>query len=46
MLENAFPGMEAPIEAEDMGEFIGNFLLNNHKFYNSRILPVALNDPE
>lgn len=46
MLENAFPGMQAPVESKEMGAFIGNFLLNNHKFYNGKILPVALSDPE
>lgn len=45
MLENAFPGMEAPVAPEEMGEFVGTFVLNNHKFYNGRVLPVALNDP-
>lgn len=45
MLENAFPGMQAPVEPKQMGEFVGTFVLNNHKFYNGRVLPVALNDP-
>ena len=46
MLEEAFPGIEAPIEAEEMGEYIADFALNGSTFYNGKILPVALEDPE
>ena len=45
MLENAFPGFEAPVSAADMGAYVGNFTLNAHKFYNGKILPVTLADP-
>ena len=45
MLQEAFPGMKAPVEPEQMGEFVGNFALNAHKFFNGKILPVALNNP-
>lgn len=45
MLENAFPGMQAPVQPGEMGEYIANFLLNAHKFYNGRVLPVSLADP-
>lgn len=46
MLEQAFPGIEAPVSPEEMGEYIADFSLNGAAFYNGRILPVALEDPE
>lgn len=45
MLESAFPGMEAPVHAGEMGRYISNFLQNAHTFYNGKVLPVALSDP-
>ena len=46
MLEEAFPGIEAPTTAEEMGKYIGDFALNGSTFYNGKVLPVALEDPE
>jgi NAD(P)-dependent dehydrogenase (short-subunit alcohol dehydrogenase family) len=46
MFEEAFPGFEAPVSPKQMGEYIGNFILTGHQFYNGKVLPVALNDPE
>lgn len=45
MLEQAFPGIEAPVTAQEMGEYIADFALNGSAFYNGKILPVALEDP-
>lgn len=45
MLEEAFPGMKAPVSAETMGEYIGDFTLTGHLFYNGKVLPVSLVDP-
>ncbi|WP_340105499.1 SDR family NAD(P)-dependent oxidoreductase [Rhodohalobacter sp. 8-1] len=45
MLESAFPGMDAPVTAGDMGRYISNFLENGHTFYNGKVLPVSLADP-
>lgn len=45
MLETAFPGMQAPVTADEMGSYVSDFLMNGHKFYNGKILPVALADP-
>ncbi len=45
MLETAFPGMQAPVSADEMGGYVADFLMNGHKFYNGKILPVALADP-
>ncbi|MGM0589638.1 MAG: SDR family NAD(P)-dependent oxidoreductase [Bacteroidota bacterium] len=45
MLQEAFPGMEAPVTATEMGTYVANFAINGSKFYNGKILPVALHDP-
>lgn len=45
MLENAFPGMQAPVNPDTMGKYIGDFVLTGHQFYNGKVLPVALMDP-
>jgi NAD(P)-dependent dehydrogenase (short-subunit alcohol dehydrogenase family) len=45
MLDEAFPGYKAPVDAEEMAEFISNFALNGHKFINGKIIPVAVNNP-
>lgn len=45
MLAEAFPGFEAPVSAQQMGDYIANFILTGHQFYNGKVLPVALNDP-
>lgn len=46
MLSEAFPGYEAPVSSKQMGKYIGNFVLDGHQFYNGKVLPVALNNPE
>ena len=45
MLETAFPGIEAPVEAGEMAHFIRDFLLTSHNFINGKILPITLADP-
>jgi NAD(P)-dependent dehydrogenase (short-subunit alcohol dehydrogenase family) len=45
MLEEAFPGYKAPVDAQEMAEFIADFALKGHKFFNGKILPVAVNNP-
>lgn len=45
MLESAFPGIEAPVEPGEMGQYISNFLVSAHTFYNGKVLPVSLADP-
>ncbi len=46
MLEEAFPSIEAPLTANEMGNYIANFAIEGSTFYNGKILPVALEDPE
>lgn len=46
MLEEAFPGFEAPVSAKEMGTYIADFALNGAKFYNGQVLPVTIGNPE
>jgi len=45
MLETAFPGYKAPLEPEEMAEYICDFALNAHRFMHGRIIPVSLTTP-
>jgi len=46
MLKEAFPGFEPPVTADEMGTYIADFTLRGHRFYNGKIIPVSLSDPE
>jgi NAD(P)-dependent dehydrogenase (short-subunit alcohol dehydrogenase family) len=45
MLEEAFPGYKAPVEAREIAPFISWFAVNCHRFMNGKIIPVAVNNP-
>ncbi|MDO1499743.1 SDR family NAD(P)-dependent oxidoreductase [Winogradskyella maritima] len=45
MLEEAFPGYLAPVSAEQMASYIGDFALNGQQFYNGKLLQVANSTP-
>jgi short-subunit dehydrogenase len=45
MFSRAFPGADAPVSAADMAVFIADFAINGNKFFNGKILPVALSVP-
>ena len=45
MLSQAFPGYEAPISAHKMADFIANFALNGHQYFNGKQIPVAFTTP-
>lgn len=45
MLEQAFPGYESPVMAFEMGKYIADFAVSGHKFFNGKILPVAVSTP-
>jgi hypothetical protein len=45
MFREAFPGYEAGVTAEEMAEFIADFTVNGSRFFNGKVLPVALNNP-
>jgi NAD(P)-dependent dehydrogenase (short-subunit alcohol dehydrogenase family) len=45
MLEKAFPGYQSPVMAFEMGKYIADFSITGHRFYNGKVLPVAVNTP-
>ena len=45
MLEEAFPGLKAPLSAKEMASYILNFAISGHKYFNGKILPVSLSTP-
>ena len=45
MLEEAFPGLKAPLNAIEMASYILNFAISGHKYFNGKILPVSLSTP-
>ncbi|WP_339657496.1 SDR family oxidoreductase [Flavobacterium frigidarium] len=45
MLEEAFPGYQAPISATEMAEYIYNFTLTGNKFFNGKVLEVSSTNP-
>jgi len=45
MLREAFPGYNAPLEANEMAEFICDFAINGSKYFNGKILPVSISTP-
>lgn len=46
MLNMAFPGYKAPVQPEQMADFIADFSLSGNLFFNGKILPVSLNNPQ
>ena len=45
MLELAFPGYQSPVMAFEMGKYVADFARTAHKFFNGKILPVAVTTP-
>jgi len=45
MLSEAFPGYEAPLNPEEMADFIADFTMNGHRYMRGKILPVSLSTP-
>jgi short-subunit dehydrogenase len=45
MLREAFPGYHASFKASEMAEFIVDFALTKHKFFNGKIIPVSITTP-
>ena len=45
MLEEAFPGYEAPVSADKMAEYIVNFALTADQWMNGKIIPVSFSTP-
>jgi NAD(P)-dependent dehydrogenase (short-subunit alcohol dehydrogenase family) len=45
MLQEAFPGYEAPISALAMANYIYDFTLTGNKYYNGKVLQVSSSNP-
>lgn len=45
MLEEAFPGYQAPVTAEQMANYIMHFSLTGHLLYNGKLLQVSSSTP-
>lgn len=45
MLQEAFPGYEAPISAKEMADYIFNFALTGNKYHNGKIIQVSSTTP-
>ena len=45
MLSKAFPDYSAPLNSNEMGDFIVDFFLNGSKYFNGQVIPVSLTTP-
>ena len=45
MLEQAFPGYQAPLSALKMAESIAQFTLTGHQAFNGKVLPMSVSTP-
>jgi len=45
MLAQVFPGFKAPLTSSEMGEYVSWFAVNGHKYFNGKVLPVAVSTP-
>ena len=45
MLQEAFPGYEAPLSAKEMADYIFDFALMGNKYYNGKVLQVSSSTP-
>jgi NAD(P)-dependent dehydrogenase (short-subunit alcohol dehydrogenase family) len=45
MLQEAFPGYEAPLSAKEMADYIFDFALTGNKYYNGKVLQVSSTTP-
>ncbi|MBA4154105.1 SDR family oxidoreductase [Flavobacterium sp.] len=45
MLQEAFPGYEAPLSAKEMADYIVGFSLNGAKYFNGRVIQVSSSTP-
>ncbi|NJB83792.1 SDR family NAD(P)-dependent oxidoreductase [Wenyingzhuangia aestuarii] len=45
MLQEAFPGYEAPIKPSEMAKYIFDFTTTGNKFYNGKVLEVSSTTP-
>lgn len=45
MLQEAFPGYQAPVTASEMAFYIADFSLTGNRFYNGKVLQVSSSTP-
>lgn len=45
MLQEAFPGYEAPVSSPEMAAYIADFATAGHRFFNGKVLPVSVSTP-
>lgn len=45
MLEEAFPGYQAPLNPNEMAAYIYDFTIKGHQFYNGKVLEVSSSTP-
>jgi len=45
MLEAAFPGYQSSVMAFEMGKYVADFSITGQRFYNGKVLPVAVTTP-
>lgn len=45
MLEEAFPGYQAPFSPEKMAKYVADFALNGKDFFNGKVMNVAVSTP-
>lgn len=45
MLEEAFPGYQAPLMPEEIGEYICDFALTGNKYFNGKVLQASSTTP-
>jgi NAD(P)-dependent dehydrogenase (short-subunit alcohol dehydrogenase family) len=45
MLQEAFPGYQAPLSAIEMANYIYDFTLTGNKYFNGKVLPVSSTNP-
>ena len=45
MLEEAFPGYQAPLSAQEMAKYLVRFALEDGLYYNGKVLNVSLSTP-
>ena len=45
MLEEAFPGYQAPISPKEMAKYFLNFISQKPSVYRGKVIPVSVNTP-
>ncbi|QNJ97995.1 SDR family NAD(P)-dependent oxidoreductase [Constantimarinum furrinae] len=45
MLQEAFPGYQAPVSAQEMAGYIARFAMDGHQFHNGKIIQVSSSTP-